>query len=196
MLLKMQSASLQAEAAESRQEAECSVQQLKALLATHEEDLRVAQQAAQEAQLAVTMTQAAAQRKQAELHAAHSQELMRLHETHSADLRRLSAIQAEASQISHLLESSSELSRHPQELSPEEIGGPAATSRKTYAINYLLMQPVVLCTVTMPPVCAYIQPTVHSEYCSTAMQLDADCYLPTKWDATHQQLCTPYHAYA
>ena len=107
-----------------RAEEECRVQQLKDLLAAHEEEVRVGRQAAQEAQLALTMAQAAAQKKQAELHAAHSQELMKLHETHSADLRRLSAIQAEASQISHLLESSNELSRHLQDFSPEEVGKP------------------------------------------------------------------------
>ena len=105
-----------------RAEEECRLQQLKGLLAAHEQELRVAQQAAQEAQLALTTAQAAAQKKQADLHAAHSQELMRIQEAHSADLRRLSAIQAEASQISHLLESSQELSRHPQDLSVEDIG--------------------------------------------------------------------------
>lgn len=117
----------QAAASRSTAEAECSVQQLKDLLAAHEEELRIAQQATQEAQLKATMCQAAAQKKQAELHAVHSQELMRLHETHSADLRRLSAIQAEASQISHLLESSTELARHPQDMSIEEIGEHCAT---------------------------------------------------------------------
>ena len=106
------------------------MQQLKHLLAAHESELRQAQEAAQGAELALTASQAAAQQKQAELHASHSQELMKIHETHSADLRRLSAIQSEASQISHLLESSNELSRHPQDLSPEEIGGFATRSAR------------------------------------------------------------------
>lgn len=113
---------MQTEASGMRAEEECRVQQLKDLLAAHEEELRVAQLAAQEAQLALTTAQAAAQKKQAELHAIHSQELMKIQEAHSADLRRLSAIQAEASQINHLLESSQELSRHPQDFSVEDIG--------------------------------------------------------------------------
>ena len=125
----------QAAGSGSTAEAECSVQQLKDLLAAHEEELRAAQQATQQAQLEVTMCQAAAQKSQAQLHAAHSQELMGLHETHSADLRRLSAIQAEASQISHLLESSTELSRQPQDWSIEEIGEHCVSCILPYTTN-------------------------------------------------------------
>ena len=113
---------LQAEASVSKAEEESQVQQLKGLFAAHESELRAAQEAAQSAELALTAAESEAQKRQAELHASHSQELMKLHETHSADLRRLSAIQAEASQISHLLESSNDMSRHPQDLSSEEIG--------------------------------------------------------------------------